>query len=153
MGKLSGLGSKLKGAYSKLNSKTRDVQTYALRGNMKSDLKKGVAEARRRTTVNNLSSTLKSTVSKAAKSANKFKTKMAGMSSRSKFGPTDYVGGVAGGNNVQAVNNSGSVYRKAPIAKAAAFGGQMKAHTLRKTRGGGARINTNLGKVGKFDHL
>lgn len=147
------MSSGTKGAYSKLNSKARDVQTYALRGSMKNDLKKGVTEARRRTTVNNLSSTLKSTVSKAAKSGKNLKTKMAGMKNRGKYAASDYVGGVAGGVNVQAVNNTGSVYRKAPMAKAAAFGGQVKAHTLRKTKGGGARINTNLGKVQKVDYV
>lgn len=155
-GKVSGpsLGTKLKGAYSKLNGKSRSLQTYALRGDMKNDIKSGVTEARRRTTVNNLSSSLKSSASNAVKSAQKFKAKMAGMSSRGKYAATDYVGGVAGGNNIQAVNNTGSVYRRAPMASAAAAAGRKR--NLRKTRGGGARINTNLGKVGsggKVDYV
>lgn len=72
--------------------------------------------------------------------------KMSGMGSRGKYvNSRDGTALLPGGKTLGAVNSSGSSYRTNPIAKAAAAAGA--ARNLRRTRGGGSRINTNLGKV------
>lgn len=83
----------------------------------------------------------------ARKGVKNFAKTISGMGSRDSYvNSRDGTGLIPGGKTLGAVNNTGSVYRRAPMASAAAAAGRKR--NLRKTRGGGARINTNLGKVG-----
>lgn len=150
MGKLGSLvksaGNRLKSAYGKVNSKVRAVQTHALTGGLKRDLSNLKNKARRQTTVNYMKNNMQQGIRNTSKKLGKVVTAAKGMGSRSKFAgsTSDGFAGIPGGGDV--VNNTGSTYRKNPFAKGIAAAGR-NPFTLRKGKGGGQRINKNLGKV------
>lgn len=80
---------------------------------------------------------------------------ISGMGSRNKYvNSRDGTGLIPGGKTLGAVNNTGSMYKTSDLAKAAAAAGRNR--NLRKAKGGGARINTKLGKAsggGKVDFV
>lgn len=95
----------------------------------------------------------------ARKGAKNLGKTISGMGSRGRYvNSRDGTGLIPGGKTLGAVNNTGSMYKTSDLAKAAAAAGRKR--NLRKTIGGGARINSNLGKVsggahngGKVDYV
>lgn len=91
----------------------------------------------------------------ARKSVKNFGKTISGMGSRDSYvNSRDGTGLIPGGKTLGAVNNTGSMYKTSDLAKAAAAAGRNR--NLRKTRGGGSRINTKLGKAsggGKVDYV
>lgn len=87
----------------------------------------------------------------ARKGVKNFGKTISGMGSRDSYvNSRDGTGLIPGGKTLGAVNNTGSMYKTSDLAKAAAAAGRNR--NLRKTRGGGSRINSNLGKVSGGGH-